>query len=133
MAKINFIYRGKEDSGKLSIRLVHGKDIDYRIATPIESKKEYWFKRTTKNGKTTQKHLQLKDLPNNGTHELKDHKTVFQNITKKNNLELNADLHKCYNSKNAVELEKNKKYYKTNTQFLIIFEKHIKCLQAYII
>lgn len=80
MAKINFIYRGKEDSGKLSIRLVHGKDIDYRIATPIESKKEYWFKRTTKNGKTTQKHLQLKDLPNNGTHELKDHKTDLEMI-----------------------------------------------------
>lgn len=41
--------------------------------------------------------------------ELKDHKTVFQNISKKNNLELSADLHKCYNSKNAVELDKNKK------------------------
>lgn len=40
--------------------------------------------------------------------ELKDHKTVFQNISKKNNLELNNDLYKCYNSKNAIELEKNK-------------------------
>lgn len=80
MAKINFIYRGEKDSGKLSIRLVHGEDIDHRISTPIQSKKEYWFKRTTKNGKTTQKHLQLKDLPNNGTHELKDHKTDLETI-----------------------------------------------------
>ena len=40
--------------------------------------------------------------------ELKDHKTVFQNISKKNNLELNNDLYKCYNSKNANDLEKNK-------------------------
>jgi integrase len=62
MAKINFLYRGKKDTGKLSVRLVHGKDIDYRISSPIESKKDYWFKRTTKNGKTVTKHVQLKDL-----------------------------------------------------------------------
>jgi integrase len=63
MAKINFLYRGnKKDEGNLSIRLVHGKDIDYRIASPITSFKKYWFKRTTKNGKTVTKHIQLKDL-----------------------------------------------------------------------
>jgi hypothetical protein len=62
MAKINFFYRGKKDTGKLSVRLVHGKDIDYRISSPINSNREYWYKRTTKNGKTVTKHVQLKDL-----------------------------------------------------------------------
>jgi hypothetical protein len=80
MAKANFIYRGDKEIGKLSIRLIHGKKIDYRIATPISSKKEYWFKRTTKNGKTVQKHLQLKDLINNGSDIYKNHKTDLEVI-----------------------------------------------------
>ncbi|WP_435134240.1 hypothetical protein [Formosa sp. A9] len=80
MAKINFIYRSTNDIGKLSIRFVHGKEIDYRVATPIESRKEYWFKRTTRKGKTINRHLQLKDLPNNGSSQFKNHKEELTNI-----------------------------------------------------
>ena len=59
MAKVSFIYRGKKESGNLSIRFVHGTIHDYRTSTPIVSKKEYWFKRTTKNGKTNNKKIKI--------------------------------------------------------------------------
>ena len=68
-----------------------------------QSKREYlinFWKKTNPDD-----YLKYKELTG---FELKDHKTVFQNISKKNNLELNNDLYKCYNSKNANELEKNK-------------------------
>ncbi|MFT5751829.1 MAG: hypothetical protein ACI86L_001334, partial [Dokdonia sp.] len=48
MAKLFFIYRGTKELGNLSIRLIHGTEIDYRVSSSIVSKKEYWFKRTTK-------------------------------------------------------------------------------------
>lgn len=62
MATINFLYRGKSDTGKLSIRLIHGKDIDCRVSTPILSVKKYWYKRTTKNDKTVFVHRKLDEL-----------------------------------------------------------------------
>lgn len=40
--------------------------------------------------------------------EIKTDKTVFENISKKNNLNLKADLYKCYNSKNVKDLDKAK-------------------------
>jgi integrase len=64
MAEITFIYRSKKETGNLSIRLAHGKEIDLRVSSKIISKKEYWFKRTTKNGKTKTIHIQLKDISN---------------------------------------------------------------------
>ncbi|MDO6473600.1 phage integrase SAM-like domain-containing protein [Maribacter sp. 1_MG-2023] len=80
MAKINFIYRGKKENGKLSIRLINGKDIDYRLSTPILSKKEYWFKRTSKNGKTINKHVQPKDFAKNTDVTIKEHKAYLIDI-----------------------------------------------------
>ena len=84
MAKINFLYRGKKETGKLSIRLIHSKEIDIRISTPITSKKEYWFKRTTKtdnNGKKTTKtvHKKLNELTNSDGKQ-KNHKTLLETI-----------------------------------------------------
>ena len=80
MAKINFIYRGSKETGKLSIRLVHGTEIDYRVSTPIQSKREYWFKRTTKKGKSTNKHLQTKDFTGNISATLKKHKEYLEDV-----------------------------------------------------
>lgn len=85
MAKINFIYRGKSETGKLSIRLTHGlkdnKNIDIRVSSSIVSKKDYWLKRTTKkSGKTGLKHLRLNELPNNGTPNYKEHKQLLEKL-----------------------------------------------------
>ena len=81
MATINFQYRGVNDTGKLSIRLIHGKDIDYRISTPIFSKKEYWFKRTSKNGKTVFVHRNLNELTfNTAVTEHKNTLEDFENL-----------------------------------------------------
>jgi hypothetical protein len=82
MAKLNYIYRGKNDTGNLSIRFTSGTDIDYRISTPIKSKKEYWkYTTNNKDGKRVVKHRQLKDISiqNKGA-ELKNHKTLLENI-----------------------------------------------------
>ncbi|TLP80931.1 hypothetical protein [Maribacter sp. ACAM166] len=81
MAKLNFLYRGSKENGKLSIRLIHGKEIDYRVATPIESEKKYWYRRTTnKLGKTVQKHLQLKDVSTNISGEAYNHKEYLKEV-----------------------------------------------------
>lgn len=40
--------------------------------------------------------------------ELKDDKTVFNNISKKHKLDINNDLYKCFKSTNTAELDKNK-------------------------
>lgn len=40
--------------------------------------------------------------------ELKDDKTVFNNISKKHKLDINDDLYKCFKSTNTAELDKNK-------------------------
>lgn len=80
MATINFQYRGTKETGKLSIRLIHGSDgIDYRVSTPIVSKKEYWFKRTSKNGKTVVKQRKLNEL--NFSEEVKNHKSQLEVFT----------------------------------------------------
>ena len=41
--------------------------------------------------------------------EIKDHKTVFNNIAKKHKLDIHDDLYKCYKSKNTNDLDNNKK------------------------
>jgi len=83
MAKINFLYRGIKEHGKLSVRLIHGKEIDYRIGSPISSKKEYWLKKTTKNGSTVYKHRKLQELINGSSSaELKAHKDQLEIIQK---------------------------------------------------
>lgn len=64
MAKITFQYRSTKETGGLTIRLIHGTEIDIKTSSKIQSKKEYWFKRTTKNGKTKTIHIQPKDIPN---------------------------------------------------------------------
>lgn len=80
MAKVKFHYRGKRETGNLTIRLFHGKDIDHRLASPIASKKEYWIKKTTKNGKKVNKHLRLKDLNTYGDDILKEHINFLKRI-----------------------------------------------------
>lgn len=80
MATINFQYRGINDTGKLSIRLIHGKDIDYRMSSPIFSKKEYWFKRTSKNGKTVLVHRNLNELTFNTA--VTEHKNTLEDFEK---------------------------------------------------
>ena len=81
MAKVSFIYRGKKESGKLSIRFINGSIHDYRVSTPILSKKEYWFHRTTKDGKTKIRHLQLDKFSNhNKTEESKNHKKFLEKV-----------------------------------------------------
>ena len=81
MAKITFQYRGTKETGNLSIRLIHGKEIDIRTSSKIQSKKEYWFKRTTnKEGNTVWKHKHLKELPKNGTTEIKNHKNKLEEL-----------------------------------------------------
>jgi integrase len=83
MAKINFLYRGIKEHGKLSVRLIHGKEIDYRVGSPITSKKEYWLKKTTKKGRTIFKHRKLQDLVNgSSSSELKAHKHQLESIQK---------------------------------------------------
>jgi len=79
MAKISFHYRGKQDNGRLSVRLVNSKEFDYMVSSPIESKKEYWIKRTTSKGKTAYKHKKLKDL-NFGSAEVKKHYQDLKDI-----------------------------------------------------
>tara|TARA_R110002073_G_scaffold312586_4_gene484130 strand:- start:32169 stop:33626 length:1458 start_codon:yes stop_codon:yes gene_type:complete len=65
MAKITFQYRGAKETGNLTLRLIHGKEIDLRTSSSIQSKKEYWFKRTTpKGGKTKIVHIQPEKISN---------------------------------------------------------------------
>jgi integrase len=87
MAKLNFTYRGKNPTGKLSLRLIHSNIYDFRISTPIVSKKDYWFKRTTKTIKgekvTKMFPVQLKDLNSNGSADFKSHKTNIETLENK--------------------------------------------------
>lgn len=62
MGKISFQYRSIKETGNLSIRLIHGKEIDIRSKTSIQSSRKYWFKRTTRNGKTVNRQIQPKDF-----------------------------------------------------------------------
>ncbi len=55
MATINFQYRGKSETGSLTIRLKHSKSIDYRISSGIVSNRKYWYK-------TNNKHRKLEEL-----------------------------------------------------------------------
>ncbi|MDO6813249.1 hypothetical protein [Tenacibaculum soleae] len=64
MAKITYQYRSTKETGNLTLRLTHGKEIDLKTSSPIQSKKEYWFKRTTKSGKTKTTHIQPEKISN---------------------------------------------------------------------
>lgn len=68
-----------------------------------QSKRDYlinFWKKTNKDDFNT-----YKDLTQ---FELKDDKTVFNNIAKKHKLDIHNDLYKCYNTKNTADLEKQK-------------------------
>ena len=81
MAKITFQYRGTKETGNLTIRLIHGKEIDIKTSSAIQSKKEYWLKRTTKNGKTTNRHLKWYEISNSINGAVK-HKEELKKIEK---------------------------------------------------
>lgn len=55
VATVNFYYRGKSDTGNLTIRLKHSTSIDYRISSKIVSSRKYWYK-------TNNKHRKLDEL-----------------------------------------------------------------------
>lgn len=55
MATINFYYRGKSETGNLTIRLKHSTSIDYRISSKVVSSRKYWYK-------TNKKHRKLEEL-----------------------------------------------------------------------
>lgn len=84
MGKISFQYRSIKETGNLSIRLTHGKEIDIRSKTSIQSNKKYWFKRTTRNGKTVNRQIQPKDFSNTlgGATE---HREILLKLSKKVN------------------------------------------------
>ena len=79
MAKVTFQYRSKKDVGNLTVRLTDSKEIDIKTSTSIKTKKEYWIKRTSKNGKTVFIHNQLKDITQTDQ-KAKDHKTFLNNL-----------------------------------------------------
>ena len=58
MAVFRFHYRGKGDTGNISVRLIH-TTLDCTLKTPYITKKEYWIYKTTKNGKPTNRHRKL--------------------------------------------------------------------------
>lgn len=55
MATINFYYRGKSETGNLTIRFKHSTSIDYRISSKIVSSRKYWFN-------TNNRHRKLEEL-----------------------------------------------------------------------
>lgn len=81
MATITFLYRSAKETGNLSIRLVHGSEIDFRVSTKIQSKKLYWYKRTTVNGKTKQKHIRVEDISSTHSGATK-HKEFLKEVKK---------------------------------------------------
>lgn len=77
MSTISFYYRGKKEKGKLSVRLIH-KSIDYVLATPYISFKDYWIYKTTKGGKQVNKHKSLEELKGNSI--IKEHKSILESF-----------------------------------------------------
>jgi hypothetical protein len=120
MAKITFQYRSTKETGNLSIRLTHSKEIDFRVSTPIQSKKEYWFKRTTnKAGKTVLKHKNLKELPSNGSAEIRKHKGILETLEKEIENKFIIDL----NNGKPINADWLKKVVLENTEILNTKEK----------
>lgn len=70
MATINFYYRGKNDTGNLTVRLKHSTSIDYRLSSDIVSSRKYWFK-------TNGKHRKLDELSYLSA-EAKSHKLFLE-------------------------------------------------------
>ena len=70
MATINFYYRGKNETGNLTVRLKHSTSIDYRLSSNIISSRKYWFK-------TNKKHRKLDELSYLGA-EAKSHKLFLE-------------------------------------------------------
>ncbi len=83
MAKISFHYRGKSESGKLTIRLFHKKSVRLIIATDINSKREYWYKKTSEiidgERKNIVRHRKLEELSYLDA-EAKQHKQYLEEI-----------------------------------------------------
>lgn len=70
MATINFYYRGKNETGNLTIRLKHSTSIDYRLSSDIISSRKYWFK-------TNERHRKLDELSYLGA-QAKSHKLFLE-------------------------------------------------------
>lgn len=70
MATTNFYYRGKNDTGNLTVRLKHSTSIDYRLSSDIISSRKYWFK-------TNGKHRKLDELSYLSA-EAKSHKLFLE-------------------------------------------------------
>lgn len=83
MARIKFYYRGKNELGNLTIRLFHSKEVDIRVSTDIKSERNYWYKKTTKNGKKVEVLRTLADLSNLNNAEAKKHKDKLESIKDK--------------------------------------------------
>lgn len=127
MAKITFQYRSTKETGNLSIRLTHSKEIDFRVSTPIQSKKEYWFKRTTnKTGKTVWRHKNLKELPSNGSAEIKEHKGVLETLEKEIEDKFIIDLNKG----EPINGDWLKKVISENTEILNTKEKILEVIST---
>lgn len=75
MATINFYYRGKRDTGKLTVRLKHSNSIDYRLSSEIVSSRKYWYK-------TNNRHRKLEELSYLSA-EAKSHKDYLQEFQDK--------------------------------------------------
>ncbi len=75
MATINFYYRGKSETGNLTIRLKHSTDIDYRISSKVVSSRKYWYK-------TNKKHRKLEELSYLDA-EAKQHKDYLEKFQDK--------------------------------------------------
>ncbi len=89
MASFRFHYRSIKEKGNLSIRLIH-KTLDYTLATPYLSKKEYWIYKTTRNGKPVLKHKKLEEL--RGDELLKLHQNELSVFREKLESQLEKDL-----------------------------------------
>lgn len=83
MATINFYYRGKSETGNLTIRLKHSSSIDYRISSDIVSNRNYWYK-------TNNKHRKLEELSYLDA-EAKSHKKYLEEFQDKLLLRFNND------------------------------------------
>ncbi len=83
MATINFYYRGKSETGNLTIRLKHSTSIDYRISSNVVSSRKYWFK-------TNKKHRKLEELSYLDA-EAKKHKEYLEKFQDKILLRFKTD------------------------------------------
>lgn len=101
MATINFLYRSTQETATLTVRLIHTRQYDIRVSSPIVSKKKYWRKRTTEKGKTVIKSVQLKDMQIRDKAKAKIHKAQLEKFRDK----IITDFIKTHNNGELVNQE----------------------------